>query len=301
MAVWSNIMVYAATLTKLESAYRTWNEQRGSTAEAWFDLMADLVDWRSIAGGSKDMQFTRPHSTKQQVRNYFNELAKDWQMEFYHVRTFLVEGDKVATLCECCWRHKHTGKIVHTPKLDLMHFQHEKIAGFFEFFDTEQAVRAATPGPGPREVPDPLYPRTGAMIFQGASETSKMNISLLQNLYKNWNERRGESAQEIMDILAPQVSWGSLANGADAIAFTSLKRSKQDVGAYFQGLSDAFRMNFYRTDVLVTGACSFTNKATGKAFETPKADLWRFSHGQAVEFFEYYDTAAVVATTRSVL
>jgi ketosteroid isomerase-like protein len=49
--------------------------------------------------------------------------------------------------------------------------------------------------------------------------------------------------------------------------------------------------------VLVTGAC-FTNKATGKTFESPKADLWRFSHGQAVEFFEYYDTAAVIATTR---
>jgi ketosteroid isomerase-like protein len=102
------------------------------------------------------------------------------------------------------------------------------------------------------------------------------------------------------------VSWGSPANGADAIAFTSQKTSKQNVGAYFQVLSEAFKMNFNRTDdylatadyVLVTGACSFTNKATGKTFESPKADLWCFSNGQAVEFFEYYDTAAVLATTR---
>ena len=32
-------------------------------------------------------------------------------------------------------------------------------------------------------------------------------------------------------------------------------------------------------------------------FETPKADLLRFD-GKAVEFFEYYDTTAVLATTR---
>ena len=49
-----------------------------------------------------------------------------------------------------------------------------------------------------------------------------------------------------MNILVPQVSWGSLAIGANAIAFTSRKLSKQDVGAYFQGLADAFAMNFIR-------------------------------------------------------
>ena len=299
-------MVSATTLKKLESAYKAWNDQKGSTAEPWFELMADLVDWKSIAGGAKDMQFTRPHSTKQQVRNYFNELAQDWQMEFYHVRAFLVEGDKVAVIAECCWRHKRTGKIVHSPKLDLLRFQHERIAGFFEFFDTEQAIQAAAPGEGARDVPQPLYPANGIMIFQGVSDTSKANVRLLERLYRNWNDTKGQSADDIMNILAPQVSWGSLANGANAIAFTSRKLSKQEVGAYFQGLADAFKMNFYTVDdflaaadyVLMTGICSFTNKATGKVFSGPKADLWRFSNGKAEEFFEYYDTAAVLATTR---
>src|SRR5688572_14033407 len=299
-------MVSATTLKRLESAYKAWNDQKAATAEPWFDLMADLVDWKSIAGGAKDMRFTRPHSTKKQVRDYFNELAQDWQMEFYHVRAFLVEGDKVAVICECCWRHKHTGKIVHTPKLDLIRFQHEKISGFFEFFDTEQALQATTPGAGAQEVPKPLYPGSGIKIFQGVNDASKANIRLLERLYKNWNDTKGRSADEIMNILAPQVFWGSLANGANAIAFTSRKLSKEDVGAYFQGLADAFAMNFYTVDdflaaadyVLMRGVCSFTNKSTGKTFQGPKADLWRFSNGQAEEFFEYYDTAAVLATTR---
>jgi len=65
-------------------------------------------------------------------------------------------------------------------------------------------------------------------------------------------------------------------------------------------------MNFYRPDeflaagdvVLMIGTCSFKNKATGKTFATPKADLWRFEDGKAVEFFEYYDTAGILASTR---
>lgn len=299
-------MVSASTLDRLQSAYNVWNEQKGATAEPWFELMADLVYWRSIAGGEKPMSFTAPRLSKQQVRDYFNGLAQDWQMEFYQVRTFLVEDDKVAAIGECCWRHKHTGRVVHTPKLDLIRFQHDKISGFFEFFDTAQAIQAATPGAGAQIAPEPRHPATEATILEGMSDTSKENVFLLERLYKNWNESKGRSVEEIMNILAPQVSWGSLANGANAIAFTSQKWSKQDVVAYFQGLADSFEMNFYSVDdftaaadyVLMTGFCSFTNKATKKTFESPKADLWRFSNQQAVEFFEYYDTAAVLATTQ---
>lgn len=299
-------MVSANTLERLQSAYKTWDEQKGATAEPWFELMADLVYWKSIAGGEKPMSFTAPRLSKHQVRDYFHGLALDWRMEFYHIRTFMVEGDRVAGIGECCWRHKHTGKVVHTPKLDLIRFQHDKISGFFEFFDTSQAMQAATPGPGAQIVPEPRYPATGATMLERISDASKANVFLLERLYKNWNESKGRSVEEIMSILAPQVSWGSLANGANAIAFTRQKLSKQDVIEYFRGLSDSFEMNFYTVDdflaaedyVLVTGFCSFTNRATRKTFESPKADLWRFSNHQAVEFFEYYDTAAVLVTTQ---
>jgi ketosteroid isomerase-like protein len=49
--------------------------------------------------------------------------------------------------------------------------------------------------------------------------------------------------------------------------------------------------------VLVLADISFTNKATGKTFVSPKADLWRFARGKATEFYEYFDTAAVMAST----
>lgn len=301
-------MVSANTLKEVEAAYKTWNASKGATAQPWFDLMADSVSWRSIAGGAKHMEFTRPYSTRQQVQEYFEELAKNWQMIFYFVRIILVQDDTLVAVGECCWQHRLTGKIVHTPKLDVMHFSSDKIASFFEFFDSEQAILASggTPDATKSSPPKPFYPASGARVVQGINDASRLNVQLLKLLYDQWGSSKGRSSAKFMSILAPQVSWGSLANGADAIAFTKRKMSQEEVGAYFQGLGEAFEMNYYKAEefvvagnyVLMVGSCSFTNKKTGKSFETPKADFWGFSNGKAVEFFEYYDTAAVLATTR---
>jgi ketosteroid isomerase-like protein len=43
------------------------------------------------------------------------------------------------------------------------------------------------------------------------------------------------------------------------------------------------------------GHCSWRAKASGKVVSTPKADVWRFANGKAVEFYEFFDTAQVVA------
>lgn len=301
-------MVSAQTLKQVESAYATWNASKGATAQPWFDLMADSVSWRSIADGAKHMEFTRPYSTKEQVQEYFEELAKSWQMIFYLVRIILVQDDTVAAVGECCWQHRATGKIVHSPKLDVMHFSSDKITGFFEYFDSEQAILAGSEGPDASNSPVPkaLYPASGARVVQGISDASRLNVQLLKLLYGQWGSSKGGSSAKFMNILAPQVSWGSLANGADAIAFTNRRMSREEVEAYFQGLAEVFEMKYYKVRefvvagnyVLMDGSCSFTHRRTGKTFETPKADFWSFSNGKAIEFFEYYDTAAVLSTTR---
>ena len=301
-------MVSTVALEKLQSAYRHWNSDKGSTAEPLFDLMSDDLKFRSIAGGAPDMAFTRPHSNKEQVKAYFTELARDWQMIFYHVRAFIASGDTVAVVCECSWRHKRTGKVVHSPKLDIVRFKGDKIADFFEFFDTEQAIEACRGQADVENVklPKPLYRESGAEVVQGESDESRRNLDLLRKIYQEWHDTKGKSVQKILDILAPDVSWGSLAQGAENLDFTRHSLSKQQVADYFQGLANGFEMNFYRPDeflaagdfVLMIGTCSFKNKATGKTFTTPKADLWRFRDGKAVEFFEYYDTAGALASTR---
>jgi ketosteroid isomerase-like protein len=62
-------------------------------------------------------------------------------------------------------------------------------------------------------------------------------------------------------------------------------------------------MIYYKVDefiadgdaVVARGSCAWTNKRTGKRAETPKVDFWRFKDGKAVEFYEYFDTAAAAA------
>jgi len=45
--------------------------------------------------------------------------------------------------------------------------------------------------------------------------------------------------------------------------------------------------------VVVICSTAWRNRATGKRFDTPKVDVWRFKDGEVVSFFEYYDTASV--------
>ncbi|WP_413991258.1 nuclear transport factor 2 family protein [Labrys okinawensis] len=128
------------------------------------------------------------------------------------------------------------------------------------------------------------------------------NKAILENAYRRWNETRGDSVEELLDICAEEILWGSLAGGVKPLAFTAKAVGKSDVRNYFEGLLAAWSMNYYNVDyfvaeddrVVVVGSTKWTNKQTGKACETPKTDIWRFRDGRAIEFFEYYDTAQIL-------
>lgn len=293
-------------VNQIRSHYRAWGRGKGATSDLFIDLMADDGTFRSIGQGAEPMLFTRRHSTKQKVRDYFDGLARDWKMIFYNVRMFLVEGSTVAVFCECAWKQRHTGKIVHTPKLDIIRLKNGKIADFFEYFDNHQAYAACVPdgnGARPRR-PKPFYKSGAALTVTGKTAATTANVRLLKKLYAEWGESKGESANKILKILAPDILWGSLSEGAGAATFTRKRKSREEVGEYFQGLASAFRIESYEVEeyiaggpfVLALATISFTSKATGRTFSSPKADLWRFAHGKATEFYEYFDTAAVMAT-----
>ena len=294
-------------VNQIRSHYRAWDRGKGSTAEQFLELMAEDGSFRSIGAGVDAMMFTADHSTKEKARAYFKGLEQDWKMIFYNVRTFLVQGNTVAVICECAWKQRHTGKVVHTPKLDILRLKNGKIVDFFEFFDNHQAYCACA-GEGHWHVPEkpkPIYKKGKTQTARGVSAAATSNMKTLKKLYGQWNSTKGGSAVSIMDILAPNVLWGSLSAGADPIAFSKTRKSREEVGEYFRGLAEAFDMNHYTVKeyvaggpyVLVLADISFTNKKTGKTFVSPKADLWRFNRGKATEFYEYFDTAPVMATT----
>ncbi len=291
-------------LRQIKTRYKTWDRGKGKTGDLFIDLMSDDATFRSIGGGVEAMLFTRSHSGKEKIRAYFEGLAQDWKMIFYNVRLFLVSGDTIAVVCECAWKHKHTGKIVHSPKLDVIRVKHGKMRDFFEYFDTHQAFAACLPG-GEADMrkPKPLYKWGASRTVMGATSATAANVKRLKKLYARWDTTKGGSARSFIEVLSPNVLWGSLGAGTGPVAFTRTRKSRDEVAAYFRELGLAFQMNYYKADeliaagpfVLVLAEVSFTNRKTGKVFVSPKADLWRFAHGKATEFYEYYDTAQAVA------
>lgn len=131
---------------------------------------------------------------------------------------------------------------------------------------------------------------------------AEANKALLTDIYRQWHETRGGCVAELLCHFADDVNFGSLAEGAAPVAFTTRRIGKQELQGYFDGLTSAWAMDYYKIDdmiaegdrVAVVCSTCWTNKATGKPAETPKVDVWQFQDGKAIAFYEYYDTAKLL-------
>lgn len=126
----------------LREGYAAWYKTRGD-ASVWIDILADHVNWGSLADGKPGMEFGKQRASKQEVVGYFKELMNDWSMEFYHVNEFVAQGSRVVALGECSWTNKRTKKTVTMPKVDVWKFENGKVVEFMEHFDTHTAIMAS--------------------------------------------------------------------------------------------------------------------------------------------------------------
>ena len=136
-------MAGTSDMDTIREAYQMWNQSKASSVDFWMNLLADDVNWRSLADGSKGMEFTRACNCKNDVVRYFSELAQEWEMIHYTVDEFITEGDRIVMLGRCGWSNKRTGKSIETPKADFIRMRDGKISEFFEFYDTARAEEAA--------------------------------------------------------------------------------------------------------------------------------------------------------------
>lgn len=129
-------------LKSLKKAYRRWDETKGESVEVWMDLMADEVEFGSLAGGAPGMEFTEQRKSKAEVAEYFAGLSVDWKMHHYTPERFLCDGNWVVMIGRCAFECRTTGKVVETAKADVVKFRDGRIVRFFEFFDTAAALAA---------------------------------------------------------------------------------------------------------------------------------------------------------------
>ena len=91
------------------------------------------------------MEFSAPRGGKAEFAAYFKAIARDWEMLDHTADEFVVEGDRVAVMGRCAWRHRGTGKAVASPMAQFWRFRDGKVIEFFEFYDTAKAMAATRP------------------------------------------------------------------------------------------------------------------------------------------------------------
>src|SRR4029079_9603186 len=69
----------------LQKGYALWAQSKAPCegVSCWMDMVADDVQWRSLAAGAAGVEFTRGCCSKCEVQRYFEELGKDWEMIAY--------------------------------------------------------------------------------------------------------------------------------------------------------------------------------------------------------------------------
>lgn len=128
----------------LRHCYTQWDATKGGSTQDWMSILADEVDFRSLAmAAHPSANFTAPLTAKSDVAQYFEGLLSQWQMIHYTVEDYVAQDDKVCAIATTAWTFKSTGKTIETPKVDVWRFKDEKAVAFFEFYDTALLFSAA--------------------------------------------------------------------------------------------------------------------------------------------------------------
>ncbi|HEV2866044.1 MAG TPA: nuclear transport factor 2 family protein [Allosphingosinicella sp.] len=141
MAIEDNVHVIA-----LRHAYARWRETKGGSAEEILELFDDKIEMRSVlAREDVPSELAGRHATKAEAAEYFAALARDWEMIDYVVDQFIADGEygeDVVMVGRCAWRHRATGALVASPKIDIWRFEFGKATRFTEMFDSLAFARA---------------------------------------------------------------------------------------------------------------------------------------------------------------
>ena len=127
------------------------------------------------------------------------------------------------------------------------------------------------------------------------------NVNILKGAYAQWAALKAADCSCWMSIAADDILMQSLASGRHPLPFTETRSGKDQLLAYFSGLTSDWEMLSYDVNeyiaqgdrVVAIARTAWRNRATGKVADTPKIDLWRFHDGKVVELAEFYDTAHV--------
>jgi uncharacterized protein len=138
------VVQWETAIERLKAAYRAWADTKGASIETWVGLLADVVDFRSLANGRLGIPWTKTRRSPAEVREYLRDLTTTFEMEHYTIERYVCQDDTIVVICSTGWRNRATGKRFDTPKVDVWRVKDGKIVAFFEYYDTAAVGEAAT-------------------------------------------------------------------------------------------------------------------------------------------------------------
>ena len=93
------------------------------------------------AARSDDFGFAAPASGRDAVAATLTRIAADFELMSYDVDAVIGDGDSVAGLCRVAHRHRASGRVARTAKVDLFRMREGRVMQFYEFFDTLGVLR----------------------------------------------------------------------------------------------------------------------------------------------------------------
>ena len=84
-----------------------------------------------------------------------------------------------------------------------------------------------------------------------AVRVEEQNVAILTEAYRTWHETKGASVEDWMELMAEEVRFHSLAEGAPGMEWTGTCCSKDDVRGYFEGLVADWEMIHYTVEEFI--------------------------------------------------
>ena len=130
-------------IESIKKGYQLWASSDESAVPHFLSLLADDVQWNSLANGCEGAKFTQCRTGAAEVLGYFTDLVEEWELVSYSADEFVCENDRIVMIGNCSFKHRLTGVVVTTPKVDTFRHNGHKITEFMEYYDTHQLVCAA--------------------------------------------------------------------------------------------------------------------------------------------------------------
>src|SRR5262245_52410194 len=137
----------ATNVAKLKEAYARWSDTKGHSADHWMGLVADDIQFGSLAQGAPRVTFLKSYSNRDALADYFAAVLVDWEMIHFTPGEFVAQDDRVVMRGSMAWRNKHTGRTVETPKVDYGRFAGGKAVESYDYQAPPRVSGAARADP----------------------------------------------------------------------------------------------------------------------------------------------------------